>query len=67
MFLFQVSLLQLLYLILLFQGSYIDVEAALGDIEHAHPIVVAFGGNLCELTDPRLVIKNNVICMPSFF
>ena len=64
---FQVSLLQLLYLILLFQGSYIDVEAALGDIEHAHPIVVGFGENLCELTDPRLVIKkNNVICISSF-
>ena len=39
----------------------------MGDVEHAHPIVVAFGGNLCELTDLRLVIKkNNVICMPLF-
>ena len=43
------------------------MEAALGDIEHAHPIVVGFGENLCELTDPRLVIKkNNVICISSF-
>ena len=43
------------------------METALGDIDHAHPTVVAFGENLCELTDPRLVIKkNNVICMPSF-
>ena len=43
------------------------MEAALEDVEHTHPIVVAFGGDLCTLKDPRLVIeKNNVICVPTF-
>ena len=46
---------------------YIDIQAAIEDIEHTYPVVVGFGGTMSDLKDPRLIIKkDNVICMPSF-
>ena len=59
-------LIFLLNLLIKMQGENIDMDEALGKIQHNHPLILGFGSDLSHMVEFRVVIeKNNVITMPS--
>lgn len=54
------------YLLIKMQGENIDMDEALGKIQHNHPLILGFGSDLSHMVEFRVVIeKKNVITMPS--
>ena len=59
-------LIFLLNLLIKMQGENIDMDEALGKIQHNHPLILGFGSDLSHMVEFRVVIeKKNVITMPS--